>query len=106
MTAHDEDPDQQLDLDRAGSLHCQQDEGDQRHAGDAVGFETVGRGPDGIAGIVAGAIRDHAGIAGVVFLDLEDDLHEVRADVRDLREDAAADAQGSSARAIRRWQNR
>ena len=25
-----------------GSLHRQQDEGDQRDAGDAVGFETVG----------------------------------------------------------------
>ena len=76
-----------------GSGDGQQDEGDQRDAGDAVGFETVGRGSDGIAGVVARAIGDDAGVAGVVFLDLEDDLHQVGADVGDLGEDAAGHAQ-------------
>ncbi len=33
------------------------------------------------------------GIARVVFLDVEDDLHQVGADVRDLREDTAGDTQ-------------
>jgi hypothetical protein len=37
------------------------------------------------------------GVARVVFLDLEDDLHEVRPDVGDLREDAARDAEGRGA---------
>ena len=75
----------------------EQDEGDERDAGDAVGFETVGGGPDGIACVVAGAIGDDAGVARVVFLDLEDDLHQVAADVGDLGEDAAGDAQGGGA---------
>ena len=60
-----------------GSVDGQQDEDDEGHAGDAVGLETVGRGADRIARVVAGAIGDHAGVAGVVFLDLEDDLHQV-----------------------------
>ena len=94
--AHDEDPDQQLDLD--GRLFDrQEDEGDQRDAGDAVGFKTVGGGTDRVAGVVAGAIGDDAGVAGVVFLDLEDDLHQVGADVGDLGEDAAGDAEGRGA---------
>ena len=80
-----------------GSLHGQQDEGDEGHAGDAVGFETVGRGSDRIARVVARAIGDDAGVAGVVFLDLEDDLHQVAADIGDLGEDAAGHAQGRGA---------
>jgi hypothetical protein len=71
----------------------QQDEGDERDAGDAVGLEAVGGGADRVAGVVAGAVGDDAGVAGVVLLDLEDDLHEVGADVGDLGEDAARDAQ-------------
>ena len=87
--AHDEDPDEELDLDR-GALHAEKNEGDQRDAGDAVGLEAVGAGADRVAGVVAGAVGDDAGVAGVVFLDLEDDLHQVGADVGDLGEDAAA----------------
>ena len=91
--AHHEDPHQELDLD--GRLpHGEQDEGDERDAGDAVGLEAVGARPDRVAGIVAGAVGDHAGVAGVVLLDVEDDLHEVGADVGDLREDAARDPEG------------
>ncbi len=74
-------------------MHAEQNESDQRHAGHAVGLKTVCRGADGVAGIVAGAIGDHSGIACVVFFDLEDDLHQVRSDVRDLGEDAACDTQ-------------
>ena len=74
-------------------LHREEDEADERDAGDAVGLEAVGRGADRVARVVAGAVGDDAGVARVVFLDLEDDLHEVGADVGDLREDAAGDAE-------------
>ena len=90
--AHHKDPHQELHLHR-GALHAQQDEGDQGHAGDAVGLEAVGAGTHRIARVVARAVGDYAGVARVVFLDLEDDLHQVGADVRDLGEDAAGDAQ-------------
>jgi len=88
--AHDEDPHQQLHLD-GRILHREQDECDQRDAGHAVGFKAVRRGPDRVAGVVARAVRDHARVAGIVFLDLEDDLHQVGTDVGDLGEDAAGD---------------
>ena len=78
-------------------MHRKQDESDERDAGDAVGFEAVGAGADGIAGVVPGAIRNDAGIARVVFLDLEDDFHQVGADVGDFGEDAAGDAQSRCA---------
>ena len=76
-----------------GSFTPSKNEGDQRDAGDAVGFEAVGAGADRVAGIVAGAVGDDAGVARVVFLDFEDDLHQVGADVGDFGEDAAGDAQ-------------
>ena len=76
-----------------GSFDREQDEGDERDAGDAVGLEAVGRGADRVARVVAGAVGDDAGVARVVFLDVEDDLHQVGADVGDLGEDAAGDAQ-------------
>ena len=90
--AHGEDPDQQLDLVHR-ARNGQDDEGDQGHAGHAVGLEAVRRRSHRVAGVVAGAVGDHAGVAGIVLLDLEDDLHEVGADVGDLGEDAAGDAQ-------------
>ena len=90
--AHREDPDQQLDL-NLGVGDRQQDEGDERDAGDAVGLEAVGGGADRVARVVAGAVGDDARVARVVLLDVEDDLHQVRADVGDLGEDAARDAQ-------------
>src|SRR2546430_72353 len=90
--AHREDPYQQLHLDER-LVHAEQNERDQRDAGHAVRLEAIGAGADGIAGIVAGAVGDHARIARVVLFDLEDDLHEVRTDVGDLREDAARYAQ-------------
>src|SRR5262249_49623895 len=90
--AHNEDPDQQLNL--YFSLgYRQQNEGDQRDTGHAVGFEAVGAGAHGIAGVVPGAIGDDAGVAGVVFLDLEDDFHQVGTDVGNLGKDAAGDTQ-------------
>src|SRR5207249_4200451 len=88
--AHHEDPDQQLDL-QLGPGDGEHDEDDQGHAGDAVGLEPVGGGADGVAGVVADAVGDHARVARVVFLDLEHDLHQVGADVGDLGKDAAGD---------------
>ena len=75
----------------------QHDEHDQRDARHAVGFEAVGRGADRVAGVVARAVGDHARVAGVVFIDFEDDFHEVGADIGDLRENAAGDPQGRGA---------
>ena len=71
----------------------EQDEDDERDAGDAVRLEAVGARADRVARVVARAVGDDARVARVVFLDLEDDLHQVRADVGDLREDAAGDAE-------------
>ena len=79
---------------------AQQDERDQRHAGHAVGFEAVSAGADRVAGIVARAVGDNAGVARIVFLDLEDDLHQVGADVGDLGEDAAGDTQRGCAQRL------
>ncbi len=93
--AHGEDPHQKRNLD-GRLLNGEDDEGDEGHAGDAVGLEAVGAGTDGVAGVVAGAVCDHARVAGVVFFDVEDDLHEVGADVGDLGEDTARDPQGGS----------
>ena len=97
--AHDEDPDEELDL-HGGLLHREDDEGDERHAGDAVGLEAVGAGAHRVARVVAGAVGDDAGVAGVVFLDVEDDLHQVGADVGDLGEDAARDPEGGGAQRL------
>ncbi len=77
--------------------NCQQDEGNQGDAGNAVGLEAVGAGADRVACVVSGAVCDDAGVARIVFLDLEDDLHEVCADVGDLGEDATGNTQGRCA---------
>ena len=76
-----------------GLADGQDDEGDESHAGDAVGLEAVGAGADRVARVVAGAVRDDARVASVVFFDVEDDLHQVGADVGDLGEDTAGDPQ-------------
>ena len=44
----------------AGVLDRQQDEGDQGHASDAVGFKAIGAGADGVARVVTRAVGDHA----------------------------------------------
>ena len=97
--AHHEDPDEELDLDLR-VLDREEDEGDQRDARHAVGLEPVGAGSDRVSRVVARAIGDDAGVPGVVLLDVEDDLHEIRADVRDLREDAARDPEGGGAQRL------
>ena len=73
------------------------DEGDEGHARHAVGLEAVGARSDRVARVVARAVGDHAGVAGVVFFDVEDDLHQIGADVGDLGEDAAGNTQSGSA---------
>ena len=73
--------------------HGQRDERDERDAGHAVGLEAVGGRAHRVACVVACAVRDHAGVAGIVLLDAEHDLHEVGADVGDLGEDPARDAE-------------
>ena len=78
-------------------MHGEKDEGDERDAGDTVGFETVCARADGVARVVAGAICDDPGIARIVFFNFEDDFHEVGADVGDFGEDAARDSKGCGA---------
>ena len=97
--AHHENPHQQLHL-NPGIRDGQQDKGNQSDAGDAVGLKAVGAGSDRVARVVAGTVGNHAGIARVVFLDLEDDLHQVRTDVGNLGKDAARDSQGRGAQTL------
>ena len=82
------------------------EEGDQGDAGHAVGLEAVGRRPDAVARVVARAVGDDARVLRVVLRQMEDDLHQVGADIGDLGEDAAADPAGRLRRAIRRWRSR
>src|SRR5262249_42645833 len=96
---HHEDPYQQLDL-HGGTGNGEQDEGDEGYAGDAVSLEAVRRRSDRVPGVAGGAIRDHAGGARVLLLDLEDDLHEVGADVGDLGEYPPRDAQRRGAQRL------
>ena len=93
---HNEDPHQQLHLHHR-ILNAEQDKRDECHASDAVGFKSVGTGANRISGVVAGAIGNYARVAGIIFLNLEDDLHQIGADVGDLGENAACDTQGSGA---------
>ena len=90
--AHDEDPDQQLDLHRR-LPDGEDDEGDERHAGDAVRLEAVGARTHRVTRVVAGAIGNHTRVSCIVFLDVEDDLHQVGSDIGDLGEDSAGNTQ-------------
>ena len=83
-----------------GALDGQQNECDQGHAGDAVGFKAVGAGAHGVARVVTRAVCDHARVARIVFLDLEYDLHQVGANVGDLGEDAAGNTQRRGAQRL------
>ena len=76
-----------------GRIDREQNERDQRDACNSIGLEAVGAGSDRVAGIVTCTIGDDPRISGVVLLDLEDNLHQIRADIGDLREDAAGNAQ-------------
>jgi hypothetical protein len=83
-----------------GVRHRQDEEGDEGDAGHPVGLEAVGRGPHRVPGVVAGAVGDDAGVAGVVLLDVEGDLHQVGADVSDLGEDPAGDPQAGRSQGL------
>ena len=76
-----------------GSCTAEQNERDQRHTSHAVGFKAVSARANRVAGVVTGAIGDHARVASIVFLDLEDDLHQIGADIGNLGEDAAGNTQ-------------
>ena len=74
-------------------MHREQDERDESDAGHPIRLEPVRARTHRVPGVIARAVRDDAGIARVILLDLEHDLHQVGADVRNLREDAAGHAQ-------------
>ena len=81
-------------------LTASRDERDQRHAGDAVGLKAVGRGSDRVARALSAKPVQSAitpGLQRIVFLNLECDLHQIRANIGDLGKDAACHAQCGSA---------
>ena len=74
--------------------------GDQGNARHAVRFEAVRRRTDAVARVVTGAVGDDARVFRVIFRQMEDDLHQVGADVGDLGEDAAADPERAGAKRL------
>ena len=94
---HGEDPDDERSCHIGISRQRQGQEGDQGHAGYPVCFKTIRSRPDAVAGIVARAVGDNAGIFRVILGQVKDDLHEVRSDVGNLGEDTAADPQSAGA---------
>jgi len=95
---HAEDPDEEAGLILGG--HGEQDEGDEGDAGHSVGLKSVGRGAYAVARIVARAVCDDTRIARIVLADAEDDLHQVRTDVRNLGEDTAGNTQRGGAEGL------
>jgi len=79
---HGEQPDDQRGANNRVGCQRQREERDERNARHAVGFKTVRRRSDGITRVVARAIRDDTGILRIIFGELENDFHQVRADVR------------------------
>ena len=75
-------------------------ESDQRPASHPVGFKPIRCGADRVAGVVSGTVGDDAGILGIVLGQLENDLHQIAADVGDLGEDSSADAQDCRSQAL------
>jgi len=71
----------------------EEDEGDERLARDAVRLEAVRLGPTESPALSPVQSAMTPGLRTSFLLDLEDDLHEVGADVGDLGEDAARDSQ-------------
>src|SRR6185369_15086735 len=74
-----------------------EDERDERNARHAVSLETVCAGADGVARVIPCTVGDDARVSSVVLLDLENDLHQVGANVRDLCENPAGDSKRRSA---------
>jgi len=66
------------------------------NAGDAVGLETVGARANRVTCVITRAVGDYTRISCVVFLYVEHDLHQVGADVGNLREDSAGDTKRGS----------
>jgi len=55
--------------------------------------------------LFAGTVGNHAGVPGVIFLDLKDDLHQVRTDVGNLGKMPPA-IRSVPLPDFRRWRNR
>ena len=97
---HGEDPDDQLAAHGGIVGQGQGQKSDQGYTRNTVSLETVCRGADAVTGVVACTVGDDAGIFGIVFGKVEDDLHEVGTDVGDLGEDTTADTQGAGAEGL------
>src|SRR6185436_3703393 len=90
--AHHENPHQQLHLYRR-LPHRENDERDERNAGDTVSLEAVRAWANRVTGVVTSAIGDHAGVSRIVLFHVENDLHQIGADVGDLGKDSAGDTE-------------
>ncbi len=94
--SHGENPDDQFAAHFGIAGQSQRQESDQSNAGNAVGFKTVRRGADAVTRVVTRTVGDNTGVFRVVFGKMEDDFHQVGADVGNLREDTTADTQSGS----------
>ena len=90
---HGEHPHQQRCL-KNGVIDGQDNERHQSHACHTVGFKTISGRSHRVACIIARAVSDNTGVARVVLVNFEHDLHQIRADVGNLCEDAAGYTQG------------
>ena len=80
----------------------QSQEGDQGNTGNAVGFKTVRRGADAVTRVIARTVGNNTRVFRIVFGKMENDFHQVGADVGNLREDTTADTQSGSTQTIHR----
>src|SRR3982751_3465780 len=96
--AHREEPYDQCSREQFVTCHCGGKKRYQRDTSDAIRLETIGSWANAIACIVARAISDDTGVLWIIFRQLENDLHQVRADIRDLGEDATTDTQRACAK--------
>src|SRR4029453_12987688 len=58
------------------------------HTRHAIRLKTICRWSHRIAGVITGTVRYNTRISGVVFLDFESNLHQIRTDIGNLGEDS------------------
>ncbi len=90
---HDEDPGKQSRLQGRG--YRQDDESNQGHSGNPVGLKAVGGGSYAVTGVISGTVGNNSRVAGIVFFDAENDLHQVGTDVGYLGKYTAGNTQGA-----------
>ena len=74
----------------------QNNKADKRHTGHAIGFKTIGRRAAGVAGIITGTIGNNPRIARIVFINFENNLHQIGTDIGNFGKNTAANTQRRS----------